>query len=157
MPKLSIISNDFNDGEEIPKKFGYKHGNETPQIFFQNIPYGAETIALIMDDPDAMDAVGKVWVHWLVCNYGDAMEKISDREISFPLKQNGIQLEGKTDFGEIGYGGPAPPDGRHTYVFKGYALDTSLDLKEGYSKQELEDAMKGHIISEAKLTGTFAS
>ena len=63
---------------------------------------------------------------------------------------------GKTDFGEIGYGGPAPPDKRHTYVFKAYALDITLDLKEGYSKQELEDAMKGHIIAEAKLTGTYA-
>ena len=65
------------------------------------------------------------------------------------------EVEGKNDFGEIGYGGPAPPDGRHTYVFKLYELDTDLDLKEGYSKQELEDAMKGHIIAEAKLTGTF--
>jgi len=52
-------------------------------------------------------------------------------------------------------GGPAPPNGRHTYIFKGYALDVKLDLKEGYSKQDLEDAMKGHIISKAKLTGTF--
>ena len=65
-------------------------------------------------------------------------------------------ISGKTDFGEIGYGGPAPPDKRHTYIFKVYALDAYLDLKEGYSKQELEDAMKGHIIAEAKLTGTFA-
>ena len=59
-------------------------------------------------------------------------------------------------YGETKYGGPAPPDGRHTYVFKAYALDTLLDLKEGYSKQELEDKMKGHILAEAKLTGTFA-
>ena len=64
---------------------------------------------------------------------------------------------GKTDFGEIGYGGPAPPNGRHTYIFKGYALDVKLDLKKVISKQELEDAMKGHIIAEAKLTGTFTS
>ena len=70
--------------------------------------------------------------------------------------QKMLEILGKTDFSEIGYGGPAPPDGRHTYIFKGYALDVVLDLKEGYSKQELEDAMKGHIISEAKLTGTFA-
>ena len=65
-------------------------------------------------------------------------------------------ISGKTDFGEIGYGGPAPPDKRHTYVFKAYALDVELDLNEGYSKQELEDAMKDHILAEAKLTGTFA-
>ena len=60
------------------------------------------------------------------------------------------------NFDEIGYGGPAPPDGRHTYIFKAYSLDTELDLKEGFSKQELEDAMKDHILAEAKLTGTFA-
>ena len=65
-------------------------------------------------------------------------------------------VEGKTDFGEIGYGGPAPPDKRHTYIFKAYALDTELELKEGFSKKDLEDAMNEHIIAEAKLTGTFA-
>jgi len=93
-----------------------------------------------MDDPDAMGAVGKVWVHWLQYhNLNDASP-----------------IEGKTDFGEIKYGGPAPPDGRHTYVFKAYALDDILTLNEGYSKQELEDSMKGHILAEAKLTGTFA-
>ena len=92
----------------------------------------------IRDSPDAMAAVGKVWVHWLF------------------FSNNGSKVSGKTDFGQIGYGGPAPPDKRHTYVFKAYAIDEELDLTEGYSKQELEDAMKGHIIAEAKLTGTFA-
>ena len=72
------------------------------------------------------------------------------------IRDSGSKVPGKTDFGQIGYGGPAPPDKRHTYVFKAYALDTVMDLKEGYSKQELEDAMEGHIIAEAKLTGTFA-
>jgi len=141
MSKLSIISNDFVDGGEIPKECGYKHGNEKPHIDFifgetEPFPW-----AMIMDDPDAMKAVGKVWVHWL--EYGNTDGDGSDI------------TEGKNDFGEIGYGGPAPPDGRHTYVFKLYELDTDLDLKEGYSKQELEDAMKGHILAEAKLTGTF--
>ena len=98
-----------------------------------------------MDDPDAMGAVGKVWVHWLYYTPQTESSGLFDFLIS-----------GKTDFGEIGYGGPAPPDKRHTYIFKAYALDTVLDLKEGYSKQELEDVMKGHIIAEAKLTGTYA-
>ena len=141
MSELSIISNDFSDGGEIPKACGYKHGNEQPHIDFLNMPNEPGQWAMIMDDPDAMKAVGKVWVHWLT--YHDVADSNS-------------KIEGKTDFGEIGYGGPAPPDGRHTYIFKGYALDTSLNLTEGYSKQELEDAMKGHIIAEAKLTGTFA-
>ena len=102
-----------------------------------------------MDDPDAMGAVGKVWVHWLMYRRRDT----EDPNLFDPDK---LIKMGKNDFGEIGYGGPAPPDKRHTYIFKAYALDTELDLKEGYSKKELEDAMKGHIIAEAKLTGTYA-
>ena len=137
---MELTSSDFQEGNEIPKKFGYKHENEQPNVEFSSVPSEAKTLAIIMDDPDAMKAVGKVWVHWLTYH------GINDT----------TKIEGKTDFGEIGYGGPAPPDGRHTYVFKAYALDTELELKEGFSKQELEDAMKGHILAQAKLTGTFA-
>ena len=140
MSDFSITCPDFNEGDEIPKKFGYKFENAEPNISFNHPPSNTTTLALIMDDPDAMDAVGKIWVHWL--QYHNLSE-------SSPI-------EGKTDFGEIGYGGPAPPDKRHTYIFKAYALDTELELNEGYSKQELEDAMKDHILAEAKLTGTFA-
>ena len=140
MSDFSITCSDFDEGAEIPKKFGYKFENEDPNISFNRPPSSTTTLALIMDDPDAMGAVGKVWLHWL--QYHNLTE-------SSPV-------EGKTDFDEIGYGGPAPPDRRHTYIFKAYALDTELELKEGFSKQELEDVMKGHIIAEAKLTGTFA-
>ena len=140
MSDFSITCSDFDEGAEIPKKFGYKFENEEPNISFNRPPSSTTTLALIMDDPDAMGAVGKVWLHWL--QYHNLTE-------SSPV-------EGKTDFDEIGYGGPAPPDGRHTYIFKAYALDTELELKEGFSKQELEGAMKDHILAEAKLTGTFA-
>ncbi len=159
MEEFDLTCDDFNEGEEIPKKFGYKHGNEQPQIFFGKrtskleLEDNIKSFALIMDDPDAIKAVGKVWVHWL--QYHDVSTMIKDAHVWWATNET-VTIEGKTDFGEIGYGGPAPPDGRHTYVFKGYALDTSLNLTEGYSKQELEDAMKGHIIAEAKLTGTFA-
>ena len=137
---MEITSSDFEEGGEIPKECGYRFENKEPDINIADTQ--GITLALIMDDPDAMVAVGKVWVHWL--QYWEIIG--GDRNL----------IDGKTDFGEIGYGGPAPPDGRHTYIFKAYDLDTKLDLKEGYSKQELEDAMKGHIISEARLTGTFA-
>ena len=155
MSEFSISSPDFEEGEEIPKNCGYKHGNEQPGIGITNPPADTRCLALIMDDPDAMGAVGKVWVHWLYftnLKFPAPSEKIQRREGIY--YENAIN--GKTDFDEIGYGGPAPPDKRHTYVFKAYALDIVLDLKEGYSKQELEDAMKGHIIAEAKLTGTYA-
>jgi len=142
MSEFSIISSNFDEGKEIPKEFGYKFENKEPKLDFKNVPKGTMSIGLIMDDPDAMAAVGKIWVHWL--QY-------------FDYPSQNLIIEGKTDFGEIGYGGPAPPNGRHTYIFKGYALDIKLDLKEGYSKQDLEDAMKGHIIAKTKLTGTFTS
>ena len=143
MTNFSITTTDFKDGEEIPKKHGYKFENIIPNIYFDNLPEKTKSFALIMDDPDAMAAVG---VHWL--EYYDGADK--DQDIP-----HSARLHGKTDFDEIGYGGPAPPNGRHTYIFKGYALNTKLDLNEGYSKQELENAMKGHIIAEARLTGTF--
>ena len=125
----------------MPKELGYKHGNMEPSIQHHNQPENYKCQVRIMDDPDAMEAVGKVWVHDLGYANRDPHQDL---------------VAGKNDFGEIGWGGPAPPDKRHTYVFKAYILDVELDLKEGYSKQELEDAMKGHIIAEAKLTGTFA-
>ena len=143
MSEFSIFSPDFEDGGEIPKKFGYKFENEEPNIKIKDqYPTGSVAAALIMDDPDAMAAIGKVWVHCL------EYWSLSDTTNQF--------VEGKNDFGELGYCGPAPPDGLHTYIYKVYALDIELDLKEGYSKQELEGAMKGHILAEAKLTGTFA-
>ncbi len=89
--------------------------------------------------------IGKVWVHWVVWNIDPTTTELEN-----------LTEEGMTDFGEVGYGGPAPPDKRHTYVFKLYALDSKLDLPEGSTKSELENAMEGHIIAEAKLTGTYA-
>ena len=141
MSEFYILCDHFEEGGEIPKQYGYKYQNEQPSISWHDRPENYKCSAWIMDDPDAMEAVGKVWVHDLGYANRDPHQDL---------------VAGKNDFGEIGWGGPAPPDKRHTYVFKAYVLDVELDLKEGYSKQELEDAMKGHIIAEAKLTGTFA-
>ena len=140
MSEFSISSPDFEEGGEIPKKCGYKIENEPPEIELHNPPSGTVATAIIMDDPDAMAAVGKVWVHWLA--WTEPNGELGD--------------EGKNDFGEYGYGGPAPPDKRHTYIFKVYALDDVPDVKHGFSKKELEEAINGHIIAEAKLTGTYA-
>ena len=149
MSDFSITCSDFDEGAEIPKKFGYKFENEPPKINYENTPDDAKCLALIMDDPDAMGAVGKVWVHHL--SYININRSEEDWGITPENK-----IEGKTDFGEIGYGGPAPPDKRHTYIFKVYALDDVPDVKHGFSKKELEEAINGHIIAEAKLTGTYA-
>jgi len=148
MGNLKLTSSTFSDGGEIPRKFGYKNGNASPPLTISGIPKGTESLALIMDDPDAMGAVGKVWVHWVMWNIRSNTAAIGNDSA------NGT--EGMTDFGEVGYGGPAPPDKRHTYVFKLYALDTDLDLPDKSTKADVEKAMEGHIVDQATLTGTYA-
>ena len=139
------LTSSFLDGGVIPRICGYKNGNSRPFLKFSGKPKGTESLTLIMDDPDAMGAVGKVWVHWVVWNIDPtATENLQDA------------TEGMTDFGEVGYGGPAPPDKRHTYVFKLYALDCKLDLPNESTKVDVEKAMEGHIIEQATLTGTYA-
>ena len=144
MGNLKLTSSAFEDGGEIPRECGYKNGNEKPPLTINGIPEGTKSLALIMDDPDAMEPAGKVWVHWVVWNIDPTTIELENVE------------EGMTDFGEVGYGGPAPPDKRHTYVFKLYALDTKLDLPEKSTKADVEKAMEGHIIEQTQLTGTYA-
>ena len=147
---MKLESSSFENGGSIPKKFGYKNGNVSPSLIISDIPDSTKSLALIMDDPDAMGAVGKVWIHWVLWNIPKDVTKIDENSIP----KNSI--EGKTDFGEIGYGGPAPPDKEHTYIFKLYALDTVLELDSGSIKKELENLIQDHIITEAKLTGKYA-
>lgn len=140
----------FKDGGEIPKKYGYKNDNVSPPLKIRDVPSDAKSLVLIMDDPDAMGAVGKLWVHWLVWNIDPKTSEIAEDTVP----QGAI--EGTTDFGSIGYGGPAPPDKRHTYIFKLYALNSKISLQKGANKKQVEDAMRDHIIAQTSLRGTFA-
>ena len=150
MNNLILESNAFKNGEEIPKKYGYKNSNMNPPLQIKRIPQNTKSLVLIMDDPDAMGAVGKIWVHWVIWNIESTTTEI--KEDSIPTGS----IEGKTDFGEISYGGPAPPDKEHTYIFKLYALDNKLNLNEGASKIDVEKSMKNHILAEARLTGKYS-
>ena len=147
---LILESKAFRNGESIPKKYGYKHGNISPPLIINGIPENTQSLVLIMDDPDAMEAVGKVWVHWVVWNIEPKNSKFEENSIPSNC------IEGETDFGEIGYGGPAPPDKEHTYIFKLYALDQKLDVSKGFTKQQIELAIKNHIIAETILKGKYA-
>ncbi len=149
MTSLTLESDSFENNGIIPKKFGYKNGNTSPSLRISNIPENTKSLALVMDDPDAMQAVGKVWVHWILYN-------IPTNSVFQENKIPSECIEGKTDFGDIGYGGPAPPDKEHTYVFKLYALDNVLNSSDPLSKEELEKLMDGHIISQATLQGRYS-
>ena len=155
MGDLKLTSSDFEDGGEIPRECGYKNGNKEPPLAVNGIPEKTDTLVLIMDDPDAMGAVGKVWLHWLEW---DIIPNTLDYSF-FDLSHREDHFVGVNDFGEEGYGGPAPPDKRHTYVFKVYALDSrllDLDYGEAPTKADVEKAMEGHIIEQTQLTGTYA-
>ncbi len=147
MSNFTLESEAFDNGGVIPRKYGYKNGNQSPPLKISGVPENTSSLALIMDDPDAMGAVGKVWVHWVLWNIDPS---------TIELKENSIPqdcLEGETDFGEIGYGGPAPPDKEHTYIFKLYALDQKLDADKDSTKKQIEKAMNNHIIAETRLEG----
>ena len=145
MGNFKLTSSAFEDGGEIPRECGYKNGNEAPPLKINGITKRIKSLALIMDDPDAMEPAGKVWVHWVAWNIEPTTTELEN-----------LTTEGMTDFGEVGYGGPAPPDKRHTYVFKLYALDITLDLPDKSTKADVEKAMEGHIIEQTQLTGTYA-
>ena len=151
MGNLKLTSSDFEDGGEIPRECGYKNGNKVPPLTISGIPEGTKSLALVMDDPDAMGAVGKVWLHWTVWDIDPTIAEIGEN-----LRD--VLREGITDFGKVGYGGPAPPDKRHTYVFKLYALDCKVLPCIGgkATKPEVETAMEGYIIGQAILKGTYA-
>ncbi len=150
MSNFTLESEAFDNGGVIPRKYGYKNGNLSPPLKISGVPENTSSLALIMDDPDAMGAVGKVWVHWVLWNIEPNVVELKENSIPSDC------LEGETDFGEISYGGPAPPDKEHTYIFKLYALDQKLDADKGSTKKQIEEAMKNHIIAETRLEGKYS-
>ncbi len=141
---MKLSSPEFEHNGHIPKKFTCQGDDISPALIVEDIPEGARTLALVVDDPDAPMGT---WVHWVVYNISPAMSRI--KEDSIP----GIQV--MNNFGRIEYGGPCPPSGTHRYFFKVYALDTELSLKENSRKKDLEKAMEGRILGKAELIGLY--
>jgi hypothetical protein len=143
---MQLTSPAFEDKEKIPEKYTCDGENVNPPLVFSDIPEKTQSLALIVDDPDA--AAG-TWVHWLMWNIDPGIRGIKEDDIP------DTAIEGTTSFGSVGYGGPCPPSGTHRYFFKLYALDTTLDLPESALKEDLEVAMEGHILDEAELIGIY--
>jgi len=149
---MRLTSDAFDDGDPIPEQYGYRAANVNPPLDIHDVPDEAETLALVVDDPDAVEPAGKVWDHGVVWNLPAATTSIpADFD---PPSAGGV--EGRNDYGEVGYGGPNPPDREHTYRFVARALDTTLALDSGETKAALEAAVEGHVLAEARLTGTYA-
>jgi Raf kinase inhibitor-like YbhB/YbcL family protein len=149
---LSLSSPVFQEGEKIPVKYTCDGQDMSPPLTWGEPPPGTQAFALIMDDPDAP---GGVFTHWVIFNLpGDSRElpEAVPRENQLENKA----LQGMTDFGRVGYGGPCPPTGpAHHYLFSLYALDQPLDLNAGASKKQVIDAMQGHILAQEQHTGIY--
>lgn len=140
---LSLTSNAFSANGLIPRKYTCDGIDINPSLEIASIPTKAKSLALVVVDPDAP---GGKWVHWIVCNI----------PITHKIEEHSVPgIEGVNDFGRVDYGGPCPPDGEHRYFFKMYALDQILELEEGFTIDELNEAMHSHILGYGELMGVY--
>ena len=143
---MQLTSAAFQNHGEIPSKYTCDGQNFSPPLQIAGIPEGTQSLALIVDDPDAPRGD---WVHWLLWNINPSVNEIAEN------KAPAGAVEGTTDFGRTGWGGPCPPSGSHRYFFKIYALNGLLDLAPSAMKSDLETAMRGSILATAELIGTY--
>lgn len=144
---LRLTSPTFHDTQPIPPRCTADGLDRSPELRIDGVPEGAQSLALIMDDPDAPMGT---WVHWVLWNIPPGTNAIPEG-----TEPDG-SVSGRNSWGRTGYGGPSPPSGTHRYFFKLYALDNELDLPPTADKAALERAMAGHILGTAQLMGTYS-
>lgn len=156
MPEtFTLLSGAFHAGEPIPQEYTCDGNDTSPVLRWSGEPDETESFALIVDDPDAPD---KTFVHWVLYNLPPHADSLPlGVDVASYFGEDDAPAEGVNDFGNMGYGGPCPPPGHgeHHYHFRLYALDTRLDLAAGATKQQLTQAMDGHILAETDLIGTY--
>jgi Raf kinase inhibitor-like YbhB/YbcL family protein len=150
---IKLTSTAFAAEATIPKEHTGDGVDQSPPLRWSEPPPQTQSLALICDDPDAPRGT---WVHWVLFNLPAQVRELEQGVPTTDSVANGAK-QGKNDFGNVGYGGPAPPKGKpHRYFFKVYALDVTLNLPAGATKAQLEVAMKGHILAEGQLMGKYA-
>jgi len=149
---MKITSPDFTDGGVIPKAFTADGADLSPALAFQEVPAGARALALIVDDPDA--PVG-LWVHWVLYDLPGAATTLAQNQPRSATLAGGAR-QGRNSWSRLGWNGPSPPPGRpHRYFFKLYALSAPLGLEPGATAQAVEAAMRGKVLAEARILGTY--
>ena len=150
---MDLSSAVFTQGSDIPRQYTCEGDDLAPPLRWSDVPDRTQSLALIVDDPDAPDpaAPTMTWVHWVLVDIPPNAAAIS--EGGQPLPDG--SRDGLNDWHRTGYGGPCPPVGRHRYFFKLYALDTLLPGLHKPTKADLERAMQGHVLAQAQLVGTY--
>jgi len=149
---LTLTSTAFTEGQAIPAQYTCQGGDSSPALAWTGTPANTKSFALIADDPDAPAGT---WVHWVIYDLPSTTRALPENVAKQPVLEDNSK-QGLNDFQRVGYGGPCPPAGKpHRYYFKLFALDEMLYLKPGATKKDVELAMKGHILAEGQLMGTY--
>ena len=152
MDTLTVRSSAFEQEQMIPRRYTADGPDVSPPLEWSDVPPGTASLAVICDDPDAPMGT---WVHWVLYNLPADTHSVPEDVPAIETLPNGA-AQGMTDFGRVGYGGPAPPSGVHRYFFRVYALDIRADLPPGATRHELDQAMRGHILAQGELMGRYS-
>lgn len=154
---MQITSPAFNDGQPIPVQFTGDGEDVSPPLAWTNVPSQAKEFALIVDDPDAPRP--EPWVHWVIYGLPASVNSLPQAVPQGPRVRNPQAMQGPNSWGEksLGYRGPSPPPrhGVHHYRFTLYAIDSDLNLQPGLTKNNLLNAIKGHVLQQARIVGTY--
>jgi Raf kinase inhibitor-like YbhB/YbcL family protein len=149
---FALSSSSFPREGEIPKKFTCDGADVSPELSWSSAPQGTQSFVLIADDPDAPSGT---WTHWVLFNVPATTKSLS-AGVARVDELPGGERQGRNDFHKIGYNGPCPPPGKaHRYFFKLFGVDKLLDAKPGASRQEVEQAMQGHVLGKAEWMGKY--
>ena len=150
MKSMEISVDSFHRGEPIPREYSRNGGNVSPEVSWQNVPEGAKSIALVLDDPDANH-----FTHWVIFNVPPDKGGLP-RDVPKQQRLADGSKQGLNSDRTFGYSGPHPPPGRpHHYYFRVYALDALLDLTGSENRSIIEKAMEGHVLAQGEVMGTF--
>jgi len=160
---MKLLSSSFSNGGKIPRKYTADGPDKSPELTWAEVPAGTQSLALLCEDPDApspRQPAAEPWVHWIIFNISPEARGLPEA-VERNSKPNGVlgawQGVNSWQRDNAGYRGPAPPpgSGKHRYFFRLYALDEMLPLEAGIEKQQLLQAMAGHVIAECELMGTY--
>ena len=146
---FTLTSSAFQEGQEIPTQYTCDGENRSPSLSWTEPPEGAQSFALLVDDPDA-----RGFAHWVLYNLPPGTRSLPEGLPAVSELPDGSQ-QGVNGFGKAGYGGPCPPSGTHRYSFRLYALDKMLDIDPRMEKSGLEQAMAQHVLATGELIGKF--
>ena len=150
---LQLRSSAFSDRGEFPEEYTCEGQNYSPPLSWQDVPEEAESLALVLDDPDAPSGT---FTHWIIYNIPPLREGFPEGFSPGVETSEGIR-EGRNDAGNVRYDGPCPPtaDDAHRYHFRLYALDTTLDLAPGANRSQFFDMIHDHVVDETELVAGF--